>query len=74
MAMPEQLHAWAAENRAWARETHNRALAAALCRLAKELDGLATEKDAAGVPVAFKLTLPLGDAETDGALERQTPP
>ena len=63
MATPEQLHTWAEENRAWARETHNRALAAALCRLAKELDGLAAELDAAGVPVAFKLPCLWANAE-----------
>jgi hypothetical protein len=69
MATPEQVRAWAAENRAWSGETANRALAAALCRLANELDALAPEIEA-GAPVACKLNLP-GDLR--GQLDRKRP-
>ena len=75
MATPEQLRTWAAKNRAWARETDNRGLAAALDRLAEELDALAPEHDATGAPVASKLNLPTwGDALTRNPRESRRSP
>jgi hypothetical protein len=46
MATPSELRTWAAENRLWAAQTKDPKTAAALRKMAEELDALATAKQA----------------------------